>query len=222
MSSSLSGTELLEIQKEMKNTCDEFFQELENAQLITDTPIGEFDPKKYLTWLNRDDSIIGTGKLELVSHMESIINEKFSEEDFLKFLIVLSVYQFTIRIEQLKDIFLDCLDLEKLKLRSNEPTLGDIIWKINDRLYPLEQISTDKQDEVKKIRKGHEDLFFLEFRNAVIHRAYVIGSTRITYLDKDNQDIKLSSKDFARMIEQFDYLRQYIYDYRNKLQKLQE
>lgn len=222
MSSNLSGSELLEIQKEMKIICDNFFQELKKAELITDSSIKEFDAKKYLTWLNRDDSLIANGKIEMVSHMDSIVSEKFPAEDFIKFLIVLSIYQFTIKLEQLKDVFLDCLIKEKLKLKSDDPTLGDIIWAINNILYPLDQISDGKKEDAKKIRKSYQDLFFIEFRNAVIHKTYVVGSERITYLNKEREEKRVSLKELSTMIEKFDFLRQYIYEYKLNLEKSQE
>jgi len=59
-------------------------------------------------------------------------------------------------------------------------------------------------------------------RNAVIHKTYVIGSTRITYLDKEGQEKKLFPKEFSKMSEQFDILRQYIQDYRSKLEIFQK
>lgn len=221
MTYSLSGTEQLKIHQEMKQKCSEFFKKLENANLITGTPIKEFDARKYLIWLNRDESLIRNGKLELVSHMDSIISDKFPKEDFEKFLIALSVYQFTIKLEQLKDVFLDCLDLEKIKLRNNEPTFGEIISAINEKIYPIEQISEDKKEIAKKIRKENYNLFFIEFRNVIIHRKYVIGSTKITYVDKNNEEQQLLHKDIAKMLEEFSVLQNYIYEYRNKLEESQ-
>lgn len=216
MSFAFSGVELLQIRTEMQTRCDSLFQELENNDLITNAPIRDFNAGTFASWLNSDYRIIGNGLHEILANEESIVNENFSHLDFVHFVIYLNAYSFVVQLEQLKDTFVRCLDENKLHIQNNDP-LGTVILKINDKLNPLAQTPQANQESSKQRRGERRELFFIDFRNAIAHRRYTVHAEILSYLDKDDNEVNLTAIDFERMKEQFDVLRQHIFNYESNL-----
>lgn len=199
--SDLSEHELLEIRNEIQNRCNSLFQELENNDLITSNPIPDFDPKTFTSWLNADHLIIGKGLGRVIANSKHIIDDTFSEQDFVHFAIYLSVHSFVIQIEQLKDAFVSCLDKDKLNLKE-EDSLGNVIHKINQKI--------NLSDKLK-------ELFFLDFRNAIVHRRYTVHAEILTYILPNEIEVSITIEKFSKMKEQFGSLVRYIVNYEKRL-----
>ena len=161
------------------------------------------------------------GLYQILMKEKKIVDKDFSLNQFENFIILIKAHKFVIELEDVKDTFMDCLDETKFLKRSdikrgkemNDFSIGEIIWKINNKLYPIDQVSGRKKSSYVQLRKVNSDLFFIDFRNAIIHRAYDIKGQILTYQDSKGNDINLTAKNFEIMKEQFGALRFYIYNH---------
>ena len=220
MSSLLTEPQMSQIKENMKNACDRFWLNLENNNLIKTSINQSIDTKDLLTLMNQDHKIILNGLQKIVEKENNIADHEFPSSRFEEFIILLKAYEFVINLEQLKDMFADCLDETKL-LKSNKRnrritlkdiTLGEMIYSINDLLYPLNQVNNLKKENYKALREEHRDLFFLDFRNAIVHRKFRIHCRILTYLNNNNEEVNFTAREFTKMGFQFEKLRYYIND----------
>lgn len=133
----------------------------------------------------------------LSSLQDVIIRAGMDEMDYFGLMAEIRAYQFCIRLETLKVTFSSMLDIKKLAtpdelkksdFQLDDLTLGTLIRRINEVIYPLNGVEGLEKQQRKQMRDKNQELFFRTFRNSIIHRDFeLIGANLIYGDDKDPQ-----------------------------------
>jgi len=177
----------------------QFFVILEEKNLLlSKIPSVKYSDNELKT-INLHHRQIRTGITKLIERTNRIVDENFNETEFSEFLILLRAYEFVIHLEYIKDILIEMLNKEKFPENIENKPLGSVIKKINEQLYPHSSNSSEEKSG-KELRKLNYELFFVDFRNAIIHRKYKLDNMELFYNDYQGEQIKINSDKFKEMI----------------------
>ena len=138
-------------------------------------------------------------RLAKLSELQDIILDAGMEQhDYFGLMVEIRAYQFCIRLETLKVTFASMLDRGKLATRDelsiadfqlSDLTLGTLIRRINNELYPLNNgLKDSERSRLTQQRDDNQELFFRTFRNDIIHRDFEVVGTNLIYgSDSDPQ-----------------------------------
>lgn len=161
---------------------------------------------------------------KLLARRENIINEEFEEWEFQSLMIEIRVFEFCVRIESLKFQLSLMLNPSKLRYAREEQDnesivlrnlmLGNILERIKFKIYPLGSLEGEAKQRQIENRNAVDDLFFLDFRNAIIHRNFEQVPNGLAY---GNLRIHVGAEVFRQMSRNLDTLELTIEEKRNQL-----
>jgi len=189
----------------MNKALEQFWSTLKEANLIVKKFPRINDQYDLKNMGGKYPIILGISKLK--KQKQKIIDNRFSNKEFDELMLNLEIYYLTTELETIKDVFALMLNKNKLKIKQDNDirdlALGTVIGKVNDVLYP----NLRKQ---KKMRDNNRDLFFVDFRNAIIHRNFVYQGTFLTYRDRYKKLHYLSAEKLRKMSEKIQFLSRFI------------
>jgi len=146
----------------------------------------------------------------LLKLRKQIIGEIMYEDEFLGLMLEIRAYQFCMKLETLKIMLAKMINPEKIRTKKelnddnfclSNLTLGGLIHRINDVVYPLEGLANTSIQSQKKLRDNNQELLFRTFRNAIIHRDFTIVGTNLLYGKKpDIFNSKIHSEFYTKMM----------------------
>ena len=160
-----------------------------------------------------------SGVENLLGRKDRIVDNEFHEDDFIELIMEIKAYQFCVRLESLVYDFAKLLRPELLQTNREKQdnvvpdltldTIGGLIHRINQLVLNNNGLSGDVLERRRNTREHYKELFFLKFRNSIIHRDYKIMDS-ILYYDSENTQ-NLNSNDFRIMSSKLDVLELAIY-----------
>lgn len=188
-----------EVKENYRKNLKHFLSLLEDKKLLREsitTPIYSNDNLKII---NFHHSQVRKGITQLIERTDKITDEKLSIGEFTEFVILLRTYEFIMRIEYSKDLLVEMLDKNKFNSNIEEVSLGVVIKKINNKLYPLDEKTEKEKIALNQIRNINRDLFYVDFRNAIVHRKYKLDGTELFYNDYDGNQVYIDNSKFNEM-----------------------
>jgi len=151
----------------------------------------------FLPLVNQDENFLGEvrasafhQRLATLSGLQDIIIKAGMDQmDYYGLMAEIRAYQFCIRLETLKDTFANMLnnrlatrdELSNSDFQLNGLTIGTLIRRINNILYPLDGLGESEKERLKQQRDDNQELFFRTFRNSIIHRDFELIGANLVY-----------------------------------------
>jgi len=199
----ISGSEMLRIQKNMQTALGDFWTELSDNDFIK-TSITQ---SIRLRDLGINYSEITSSVNKLIEREEKIIDNNFDGDQFTDMIIHLRSYLFSIELEEIRYIFAKMLVPNKLKNRRelDDPILEDFTMNAI-----LQRIGNKREWDGEK-RRTHRKLFFIAFRNSIIHGNYLVEGQILSYENEDGYQENLDAKNFNKIKFEVDEIQTFIF-----------
>lgn len=166
-----------------------FLKQLMNTDLLVKSLDLSGENSDFLRIKDHHDFDLGFAKI--LNRRRKIIDEKFSEQEFQQVTLEIRAIQLCVRIEAIKYKLALLLDPSKLRyskeIRKNidvelkSLTLGNLVDRINYKLFPITNLEEEELDTQMKKRKDIEELFIVDFRNHIVHRDFEKHEGKIIY-----------------------------------------
>lgn len=199
----LPGREMLRIQRTMRDALNNFWIELDDNDFV----VTSITQSIRLRDLGFNYSEISSFVDRLIQRSKKIIDENFNDDEFTDMIIHLRSYLFAIELEEIRYIFAKLLVPDKLKYQSEtdaphleDMTMNTILQRIGDKLT---------WNSTK--RRTNRELFFIDFRNAIIHGNYIVQGQVLSYENEDGDQENLAADNFNRIKFQVDEIQSFIF-----------
>ena len=126
---------------------------------------------------------------KLLERKKKIVDKKFTQQEFNLFIDTIRVYDMTVNLELIKDVLVGALKQKPLGI-NDKMTIGTVIDQINNKLYPLRRLKGYAKLKTEALRKANMDIFFVNFRNAIIHRRYKFDRNNRVLIKWDKNENK--------------------------------
>lgn len=194
---------MLRIKRDMQTALNGFWSKLTDNDLVLTSIIQSL----RLRDLGFNYSEISSYINKLIELEQKIIDAGFNDNDFTNMIIHLRSYLFTFELEEIRYIFAKLLDPSELRYQSDtdvpkldDMTMNTILQRIGNKL------GLDAPT-----RKTHRKLFFIDFRNAIIHGNYVVEGEILSYENEDGEQENLAANNFNRIKFEVDEIQYFIF-----------
>ena len=194
-----------------------FFKQMINSGLIVESvtlPDDNFGIHQI-----KDHSDFDLGFAKILNRKKKIIDEKFTEYEFEQVTLEIRIIQLCMDIESMKYRLIHFLkssnlryskEIEKNKhIELDELSLGNIVDRINYRLFPISNLTGKELDEQMNKRKKIDEFFMIDLRNHIIHRDFEKHNGKIVYGNPvkiiDKEEIKKLRRKFVGLSMVLEY-----------------